>query len=78
MTIMFHVDGLLMVRKCSNAAIECVKLLDGVNESQDPSSVTLGKTHEHLGMTKYFSLDTGVAFCQCDFIKKSHDSFHLN
>ena len=70
LTVIFHIDDLMMAHLHSSVVTEHVKLLDEVYGSQDPLTVSRGKIHVRLGMTIYFSLKVGASFYQYDFISK--------
>jgi len=70
LTIIFHVDDLMLAHVMPVVVTEHIKLLDGVYGTNDPLTVTRGKVHEFVGMTIDFSLKQGVAFSQYDYIKK--------
>ena len=70
MTVLFHIDDLMLAHLMPHIVTELIRLLDGVYGSQDPLTVTRGKIHEYLGITIDFSLKRGVVMCQYDFVKK--------
>ena len=70
LTVLFHIDDLMISHKLPQVVTEQIKLLDEVYGKHDPLTVTRGKIHEYLGITIDFSLKRGVAFSQFDFVKK--------
>ena len=70
LTVMFHVDNLIIACKMLNIVIDLIKLLDSVYGTQDPLTVTRRKVYEYLGITINFLLKRDIAFSQYDFVKK--------
>ena len=70
LTIMFHIDDLMMSHVDPEIVTEHVKKLDGVHGNKHPLSITRGKMHEYLGITIEFGLKRGVSISQYDFMKK--------
>ena len=73
MTIMFHIDDLLMAHVHPHIVTLFIKKLELVYGERDPLTITRGLIHEYLGMT--FDLrDKGeVILSQYDFVKKLYD-----
>ena len=55
-TIMFHIDDLIMSNESVTIVTKHVKLLDASCGEKDPLTETRGKTHDCLGTTIDFSL----------------------
>ena len=70
LTVLFHIDDLMMSYVSSKVVSKYIKLLEGEYGTKDPLTVTRGKRHEYLGITIDFGLALGVSFTQYDFIKK--------
>ena len=75
LTLLFHIDDVMLTHVLHNAVKECIKRLDDVCGKNDPLTVTRGKIHENLGMTIDFRIKGQVAFSQHDAIKKFWASF---
>ena len=70
MTIMFHIDDLLMSHKKAEIVTRYIKLLTEEYGKRDPLTVTRGLVHEYLGMTFDLRTKGEVALSQYDYIKK--------
>ena len=70
LTIMFHIDNVVMDHLDAIIVTKCIKKLDEKHGANDPLTVARGKVHKHLGMTVDFSLKLGTAISQYDFCKK--------
>ena len=73
MTIMFHIDDLLMAHKHAHIVTLFIKKLEHVYGKRDPLTVTRGLLHEYLGMTFDLREKGEVALSQYDFVKKLYD-----
>ena len=73
MTIMFHIDDLLMAHKHAHIVTLFIKKLEQVYGKRDPLTVTRGLVHEYLGMTFDLREKGEVALSQYDFVKKLYD-----
>ena len=73
MTIMFHIDDLLMAHKHSHIVTLFIKKLEQVYGKRDPLTVMRGLVHEYLGMTFDLREKGEVALSQYDFVKKLYD-----
>jgi len=51
MTVLFHIDDLMLAYLMPYIVTELIRLLDRVYGSQDPLTVTRGKIHKYLGIT---------------------------
>ena len=69
-TLLFHIDDVLLTHELANVVSEHIKLLDEVYGQKDLLTMTRGKVHEYLGMTIDFRQEGSVAFTQYDAIKK--------
>ena len=76
MTIIFHIDNLLLVYVDPSIITKYIKLLDRVLGSKDPLTIIRGKIYEYLGMKINFSLEVGCSITQYDFIKKIWIELH--
>ena len=76
MTIMFHIDNLLMSHKHPHIVTLFIKKLEQQYAMRDPLTVTRGLIHEYLGMTFELRVTvTGqVALSQYDYLKKFYNS----
>ena len=70
MTIMFHINDLMLCHVDSSITTKYIKLLDNIYGSKDPLTMTRGKIDKYLGMTIDFTLKTGCSITQYDFVKK--------
>ena len=70
LTLLFHVDNLLLARVQPQAITNHVNLLDNLCGEKDLLTVTRGKMNECLGMTLDFCTKGSVAYSQHDAIKK--------
>ena len=70
MTIMLHINYLILCYADSSITTKYIKLLDDIYGLKDPLTVTRGKNHEYLGMTINFTLKIGCSIAQYDFVKK--------
>ena len=71
MTLIFHIDDILLSHRKSHVVTEYIKLLDGAYGQVDSLTVTRGKHHEYLGMSLDFGFVEGACIItQYDFIKK--------
>ena len=70
MSIMFHIDDLLMAHNKSHIVTLFIKKLEQAYAKRDPLTVTQGLVHEYLGMTIDFRRKYQVALSQYDFVKK--------
>ena len=70
LTIMFHIDDLLISHDSSGIVTEYTKRLDAACGTQDQLADTRGKKHECLSMTMDFDVEDGVALTQCHYVKK--------
>ena len=73
MTIMFHIDDLLMAHKHAHIVTLFIKKLEQVYGKRDPLTITRGLIHEYLGMTFDLREKGEVALSQYDFVKKLYD-----
>ena len=73
MTIMFHIDDLLMSHRRADVVTKYIKLLEQQYGKRDPLTVTRGLIHEYLGMTFDLRTKGEVALSQYDYIKKMHN-----
>ena len=62
LTLLFHVDDVLMNHESTRVITDHVKFLDQECGSNDPLTVTRGKVHECLGVTLNFRWKGSVAF----------------
>ena len=69
LTLMFHIDDVIMTHVFNNVVTDHIKLLDEKHGRNDPLSVTRRKSHEYLGMTLDFRKEGSVSFTQHDAIK---------
>ena len=73
MTIMFHIDDLLMAHMHPHIVTLFIKKLEHVYGKRDPLTITRGLVHEYLGMTFDLREKGEVILSQYDFVKKLHD-----
>ena len=73
MSIMFHIDDLLMSHKHPHIVTLFIKKLEAVYGKRDPLTVTRGLVHEYLGMTFDLREKGEVALSQYDFVKKLYN-----
>ena len=73
MTIMFHIDDLLMSHVRAEIVTKYIKMLEEEYGKRDPLTVTRGLVHEYLGMTFDLRKKGEVALSQYDYIKKMHN-----
>ena len=67
MTIVFHIDDLMIVHLQSQIIAEHVTLINRLNGSKHPMTISWGKAHGCLGVTLDFRLKRGVDFSQYHF-----------
>ena len=48
-TLLFHIDDILLTHALPNIVSKHIKLLNGVHSQNNLLTVTRGKVHEHLG-----------------------------
>lgn len=72
-TIMFHIDDLLMSHVRAEIVTKYIKMLEEEYGKRDPLTVTKGLVHEYLGMTFNLRKKGEVALSQYDYIKKMHN-----
>ena len=70
LTIMFHIDDLLLAHVQESVITEFIRKLDREYATHDPLTVTRGLLHEYLGQSMDFSYKGQCAMSQYDFIKK--------
>ena len=70
MTIMFHIDDLLISHMKPETVTLYIKKLEQEYGKRDPLTITRGLVHEYLGMTFDFIRKGEVALSQYDYIKK--------
>ena len=70
MTIMFHIDDLLMSHMKPEIVTLYIKKLEQEYGKRDPLTITRGLVHEYLGMTFDLRRKGEVALSQYDYIKK--------
>ena len=73
MTIMFHIDDMLMSHVRAEIVTKYIKILEEEYGKRDPLTVTRGLVHEYLGMTSDLRKKGEVALSQYDYIKKMHN-----
>ena len=73
MTIMFHIDDLLMAHVHPHIVTLFIKKLELVYGKRDPLTITRGLIHEYLGMTFDLREKGEVILSQYDFVKKLND-----
>ena len=56
LTLMFHIDDILLMHLLSQVVTEYIKKLDSRYSKNNPLIVTRGKLHEYLGMTLDFRM----------------------
>ena len=61
LTIIFHINDIMIVHAQRTTATDCVKLLDNNYGSKDPLTMTREKIYEYLSVTIGFSLRRGFA-----------------
>ena len=61
LTIIFHIDNLLLAYVEPAIVTEYIKMLDSIYGSMDPLSMTRRKLYKYLDMTIEFGLKRGVA-----------------
>ena len=66
LTLLFHVDDLLLSHRKSQVVTNYIKMLDTACGKDDPLTVTRVKLHDHLGMTLDFVAKGGAIFTQHD------------
>ena len=62
LTILFHIDDVMMRHKSTCIITDYIKLLDQKYGSNDPLIVTRRKIYEYLGMTLDFRQKGSMAF----------------
>ena len=62
LTVMFHVDDVMLIHLLPQVVTEYVKKLDSVYGQKDPLVVTHRKVHEYLGITLDFREKGRCAF----------------
>ena len=62
LTILFHIDDLMMPYVSSEVVTKYIRLLEGEYSSKDLLTITWEKRYEYLGITIDFSLKLGVSF----------------
>lgn len=70
MTIIFHVDDMMLSHKDPDVVTKYLKKLNGVYGTIDPMTSTRGKIHEYLGMTIDYSVKGEAKITMYDYIKK--------
>ena len=70
MTIMFHIDDLLMAHLLPHIVTLFIKKLEREYATQDPLTVTRGLIHDYLGVTFDLCVPGQVALSQYDYLKK--------
>ena len=75
LTLLFHIDDLLLSHGKSHAVTNYIKLLDAACVKNDLLTMTRGKLHEHLVATLDFREKGSVIFTQHDAIKNFWMSF---
>jgi hypothetical protein len=70
LTIIFHIDDLMMSHKNPNILTLYIRKLEKEYARRDPLTVMRGKVHEYLGMTVDFRVKLQVTFTQYDYLKK--------
>ena len=74
MSIMFHIDDLLLSFIDPHIVTLYIKKLEVAYTKRDPLTVTRGPVNKYLGMTFDLRVSGQVALSQYDFIKKLYDS----
>ena len=67
MTIMFHIDDLLMSHKLPHIVTLFIKKLEQQYATRDPLTVMRGLVHDYLGMTFDLRVTGQVSLSQYDF-----------
>ena len=82
MTIMFHIDDLLMSHLLPHIVTLFIKKLEQEYATRDPLTVTRGLIHDYLGMTFDLRVPGQVALSQYDYLKKFYhglpDNYKVN
>ena len=73
--LILHTDDSLMAYVLPRATTDCAKKLDTSCGQNYYLTVTKGKIHEHLGVTKYFRIEGRRMLTQRDSIKKIWTTF---
>ena len=71
MTIMFHIDNLLMTHKLPHIVTLFIKKLEQEYATHAPLTVTRGLVHDYLGMTFDLRVLGQVALLQYNYLKYS-------
>ena len=74
MSIMFHIDDILISHKHPHIVTLFIKKLNAEYGKRESLSVTRGFVHDYLGMTFDLRVEGEVALSQYDFAKKLHIS----
>ena len=73
LTILFHINNLMLIYLSSIMVTEYIKLLDKVYRTKDLLVIIREKVYEYLRIIIDFSLKVGVGFSQYNFIKKLYN-----
>lgn len=71
MSIMFHINDLLMSHHHPHIVMLFIKKLEDVYGKQDPLTVTRGLVHKYLSMTFDLRERGEVALSQYDFVEET-------
>ena len=74
MSIMFHIDDLLMSHKHPHIVTLFINKLEQQYATREPLTVTRGLIHEYLGVTFDLRVTGQVALSQYDYLKKFYNS----
>lgn len=73
MSIMFHIDNLLLSHKLPHIVTTFIKKLELQYATRDPLKMTQGLIYDYLGMTFDLCVTNQVTLSQCNFLKKLYN-----